>query len=228
MSSKVKFLALLVALVDLCHGSIITHIISSKEVVRTHNKLRTRVGTPDLSGDFFLAIKAKDCAFKMLRDDDNILEHPCDPSKDKQGENIYSVKSDGRTSEQALTVYERAFRVWESEEKDINFADPDWAFKMDSTSTSKPVFHYTQLVWRSTTKVGCGLASNGGESIVVCRYSPKGNTATVSSLQYNVPVPPQTAPVTCEDNKDFAATLCKDLSVCASFGSMCKKSCGLC
>ena len=43
--------------------------------------------------------------------------------------------------------------------------------------------HYTQMVWRSTTQVGCGTAPPNGQqppagfgySILVCRYSPPGN-----------------------------------------------------
>jgi hypothetical protein len=36
--------------------------------------------------------------------------------------------------------------------------------------------HYTQIIWRNTTEVGCGMAtcSNGSE-IWVCNYNPPGN-----------------------------------------------------
>lgn len=36
--------------------------------------------------------------------------------------------------------------------------------------------HYTQVVWKSTTKVGCGCAqTKNGSTIVVCNYDPSGN-----------------------------------------------------
>ena len=36
--------------------------------------------------------------------------------------------------------------------------------------------HYTQIVWRATTQIGCGSAACSGNSVIVCcRYSPPGN-----------------------------------------------------
>jgi len=37
--------------------------------------------------------------------------------------------------------------------------------------------HYTAVVWRNTTSVGCGVANcgDGLRSIWVCQYSPPGN-----------------------------------------------------
>jgi pathogenesis-related protein 1 len=35
--------------------------------------------------------------------------------------------------------------------------------------------HYTQMVWRSTTQVGCGTSSSDRMDILVCRYNPGGN-----------------------------------------------------
>ena len=37
------------------------------------------------------------------------------------------------------------------------------------------VGHYTQIIWRSTTHVGCAIASNEENELLVCRYSPAGN-----------------------------------------------------
>jgi hypothetical protein len=37
------------------------------------------------------------------------------------------------------------------------------------------VGHYTQIIWRGTTKVGCAIATARGRDVLVCRYSPSGN-----------------------------------------------------
>jgi hypothetical protein len=37
------------------------------------------------------------------------------------------------------------------------------------------VGHYTQMVWRGTTSVGCAIARNQQFEFLVCRYAPQGN-----------------------------------------------------
>jgi uncharacterized protein YkwD len=37
------------------------------------------------------------------------------------------------------------------------------------------IAHYTQMIWRATTDVGCGTAYNGRTEFLVCWYGPRGN-----------------------------------------------------
>lgn len=63
---------------------------------------------------------------------------------------------------------------WESEKADYNYS---------SNSCSNVCGHYTQLVWRTSVEVGCGVktcnaiaaASNSRGEIWVCRYRAAGN-----------------------------------------------------
>ena len=47
--------------------------------------------------------------------------------------------------------------------------------KISRTGRWSDVGHYTQLVWRTTTRVGCGVARGNGRDVLVCRYAPAGN-----------------------------------------------------
>ncbi len=47
---------------------------------------------------------------------------------------------------------------------------------VSTTGDWSAVGHYTQIIWRSTTSVGCaGLDGSDGNYRLVCRYSPAGN-----------------------------------------------------
>lgn len=63
---------------------------------------------------------------------------------------------------------ERALRMWAGESDKYRYS-PKYVF---DTRTG----HYTQLVWRKTTHIGCGRANCGRNAVVVCRYSPAGNS----------------------------------------------------
>ena len=43
------------------------------------------------------------------------------------------------------------------------------------TGNWEDVAHYTQMIWKTTTHVGCGIASGRTGEFMVCRYSPPGN-----------------------------------------------------
>lgn len=66
----------------------------------------------------------------------------------------------------------RLVEIWGAEKQYfINASFPD----VSRTGDWKSVGHYSQLVWRRTTEVGCGLATGGGQDYLVCHYNPQGN-----------------------------------------------------
>lgn len=57
-----------------------------------------------------------------------------------------------------------------------------WYNEIAKYSYSDPVFseatgHFTQLIWKSSTKVGCGSKQCGGSvgKYIICNYNPAGN-----------------------------------------------------
>jgi len=67
---------------------------------------------------------------------------------------------------------------------DIAAAINSWAVEVSQYDPSNPQpSHFTQMVWKSTTQVGCAVAlcngifpaSYGEAQFYVCEYSPAGN-----------------------------------------------------
>lgn len=50
-----------------------------------------------------------------------------------------------------------------------------WTYGPIDFSTLGESGHYTQIVWANTTTIGCGEATCGGDSFVVCNYAVGGN-----------------------------------------------------
>lgn len=46
---------------------------------------------------------------------------------------------------------------------------------VSTTGDWSQVGHYSQMIWPTTTDIGCGIAQGNGFSWLVCRYSPGGN-----------------------------------------------------
>ncbi|EEC02687.1 conserved hypothetical protein, partial [Ixodes scapularis] len=58
-------------------------------------------------------------------------------------------------------------KAWYDEIKDYNF---------NNGGFSGATGHFTQVVWKNSTKLGCGWARSHRNNIyVVCNYSPPGN-----------------------------------------------------
>ena len=134
-------------------------------MVAIHNRWRAEVGVPGLRWSDKLAGVAQGWADR-LKSEGCAMYH----SGNGYGENIYKASaliwSDGRRELQKKTP-QQVTNSWGSEIKFYNYAD---------NSCSGVCGHYTQLVWKDTKEVGCGMAVCGDNSQVwVCSYAPAGN-----------------------------------------------------
>ncbi|KAF1967490.1 PR-1-like protein [Bimuria novae-zelandiae CBS 107.79] len=121
-----------------------------------HNNARAEVGTADLTWDASLAADA--LAYAQTLASSGTFEHS---GVSDQGENLYMQSN----TDSPLTNAVNAF----VEEKSSYNGEA-------ISSTNYMIFgHYTQAVWKDTTKVGMGFASGSSGTYVVARYQSPGN-----------------------------------------------------
>lgn len=102
-----------------------------------------------------------------------MLAHSSSSQRNGAGENLYASYTTA-ASIATDTLANSALNSWYGEVAKYNYANPGFA-----ASTG----HFTQVVWKSSTQLGCGAAQgtktiNGTEYkafYVVCHYAPAGN-----------------------------------------------------
>jgi hypothetical protein len=138
---------------------------SANAFLAAHNKYRAAHGVPALAWDDTLAAAADAFASTC------VYGHDANRGSGI-GENIYAAGSSAPMSASDLSWGAESTEDWYNEISDWNFAT--------SASNGGVTGHFTQVVWKATTKLGCGVASCPGmlmanSIFVVCRYSPRGN-----------------------------------------------------
>lgn len=135
----------------------------SAAALAVHNGERERLGLPPLAWDPELAAQA--AVWARVLTARGRLEHATREERPGLGENL-SMGTRGAFSATTMMMW------WVNERKDyLHRPLPD----MSRTGNWKDVGHYTQIVWRGTTAVGCAMASSREWDYLVCRYSPAGN-----------------------------------------------------
>jgi uncharacterized protein YkwD len=130
------------------------------EILAAHNHYRLEVGVPALTWSDALASTALDWANHLA--DIHTMVHSRAPGT---GENL-AMWTAGKAS---LT---QLIDLWGAEKR--YFVESNFP-AVSSVGGWQTVGHYTQIVWRDTTEVGCGRAEGGGYDFLVCQYAPQGN-----------------------------------------------------
>lgn len=131
------------------------------EILDAHNRYRAEVGVSPLSWSDDLANHAQDWANQLAAS--GTFEHS---GTDGEGENLWMGTSG------AYSLTDMVGSWGEEKQYFTGGTFPD----VSSTGNWADVGHYTQMVWRNTDQVGCGIADgNDGNSYLVCRYTPQGN-----------------------------------------------------
>ncbi len=129
--------------------------VEIEETVAAHNEWRAKVNVPPLQWDENLAKTALKWA-KQLKKEGCAFKHSHTPNL---GENLFMGTTGFYGPREVIDA-------WGNEIKDYNY---------DDNSCTGVCGHYTQVVWATTTKVGCAKTTCDGNDIWVCNYAPPGN-----------------------------------------------------
>lgn len=125
-----------------------------REMLAAHNQVRERVGVPKLVWSADLALTAQEWAERLVARRE-FGHRPGTP----WGENLFSITG-------GVSSPKKVVRIWAAEAKDYDHR---------ANRCRGVCGHYTQIVWRETARVGCGVARGGGREVWVCNYDPPGN-----------------------------------------------------
>lgn len=141
-----------------------------ERVLASHNRERATLGLAPLRWNARLASDAGAWAAHLAGT--GRFEHAPARERGRVGENIWGGTAGRFAPEQMV-------ELWLSEKR---YFRPG-VFPANSTSGSaRDVGHYTQVIWRRTTEVGCSLGRGERADILVCRYSEPGNVRGQSPL----------------------------------------------
>ncbi|KAF9587688.1 hypothetical protein IFM89_004520 [Coptis chinensis] len=144
----------------LAHLHVVQAIDTPEKWVKLHNDVRAKVGVGPLRWNRTLENYAKNYAIKRSGDCELIHSHG------PYGENIYWGQGEGVTDAAA------AMRCWVDEE--IDYYD----YNANTCIDGKDCLHYTQIIWKNTVQVGCGMAqctTVANKVFISCNYYPPGN-----------------------------------------------------
>jgi pathogenesis-related protein 1 len=132
------------------------------KLLTLHNKARSDVGVGPLAWSKNLAVYAQSWADHLASTSCRMEHRPRSGQwKQEHGENLLI----GKVGYHGVVD---AVRAWEREKSMYHGA----ALNSSNWYHSG---HYTQMVWKNTSQIGCAKAECRGNVIVVCNYDPPGN-----------------------------------------------------
>ncbi|CAD7077045.1 unnamed protein product [Hermetia illucens] len=144
----------------------IPELFFENECLAEHNRLRARHGCPPLQLNYGLCRFAGEWA-QYLADHNEFRHRP----NNQFGENLYWASGSNVTGEDVVDN-------WYNEIKFYDFDHPGFSEKTG---------HFTQVVWKSSRRLGVAIARRGSSTWVVANYDPPGNYS--GQFKDNVPRP---------------------------------------
>ncbi|CAH1271537.1 GLIPR2 [Branchiostoma lanceolatum] len=133
----------------------------AKECLKTHNDFRSRHGAPPMVLNREACAHAQNWAEHLVKT--GKFEHSQDRSGD-MGENIANQWSSDANAEHSAGSF---VQQWYDEVSKYDFGGNNF---------QPGAGHFSQVVWKASTELGVGMASDGkGAVTVVANYMPAGN-----------------------------------------------------
>lgn len=127
------------------------------KILQAHNTVRSNHGAPALSWSTQLQASAQEWA-QVLQGQGCGLQHS-PQGRYNAGENLWGGSTGFDVAKAAVDGW-----YW----CEIGLYQPGMGFSMQTG-------HYTQVIWQSTTQLGCAVASCGNQEVAVCHYGQPGN-----------------------------------------------------
>jgi hypothetical protein len=134
--------------------------LDAAEILQLHNTHRESVGVPPLRWSDALAAGAQQWANELAARNQMVHSHTAGV-----GENLAMWWGHHPRLDTMIDM-------WTAEKQ---YFQPGTFPAVSQTGSWESVAHYSQMVWRETTDVGCGVADNGRTEYLVCWYNPQGN-----------------------------------------------------
>jgi len=132
-------------------------------ILALHNAERSALGLPPLVWSDPLAQQSAVWANRLA--ELGLFGHSPPEMRPGEGENLWMGTAGAFTLDEMVAS-------WSDEKRIFRYGRfPE----VSTTGEWHEVGHYTQMIWRDTTKVGCALVRGNGADYLVCRYSPPGN-----------------------------------------------------
>lgn len=135
----------------------------ARDVLAAHNATRAEYGAPPLNWDPGLALRAGAWAGELAKM--GRLEHSPREGRGTARENLAQVPVNYTDTQ--------TFGRWSGEKAD--FVPGIFPNVCRSGAMCEGVLHISQMIWPTTTAIGCGKAIGQGYQFVVCYYDPGGN-----------------------------------------------------
>jgi hypothetical protein len=128
-------------------------------VLALHNRARAEVEVPPLAWDETLVDEARLHAARIAGE--RLFRHGKVPKIEGQGENLFMGTAGAYSIDEMIGAW--------VQERVLLRGPGEWLESFPA------VGHYTQMVWRTTSRLGCAMVRNASDDYLVCRYRQAGN-----------------------------------------------------